>query len=73
MGGKTGFLVRDVAEMVRAIPRIDEIDRSAVRQHVEEHFSARVMTEKYVDIYRKVIDEFKRPEYVDDSLPQLIA
>jgi glycosyltransferase involved in cell wall biosynthesis len=53
--GKTGFLVHDVDEMVKFIPRIDEIDRAATRRHVDRHFSARVMAEKYVKIYRKVI------------------
>lgn len=52
--GKTGFLVQDVDEMVSFISRIDGIDRGVTRQHVEEHFSARVMAEKYMRIYQKV-------------------
>ena len=52
---KTGFLVHDVAEMVRFIPRIDEIDRNVTRMHVERNFSSRVMCEKYVKIYKNVI------------------
>jgi len=53
---KTGFLVHDVAEMVRFIPRIDEIDREVTRMHVERNFSARVMCKKYVKIYKNVIN-----------------
>ena len=53
--GNTGFLVQDVDEMVRFIPRIDEIDREVTRQHVEEHFSVRAMAEKYMRVYRQVI------------------
>jgi glycogen synthase len=56
---KTGFLVHDVKEMVRFIPRIDEIDRDVTRKHVEDNFSARVMAEKYVKIYKKVIEMAK--------------
>jgi glycosyltransferase involved in cell wall biosynthesis len=52
---KTGFLVHDVAEMVRFIPRIDEIDRNVTRMHVERNFSARAMAEKYVKVYKNVI------------------
>ena len=52
---KTGFLVHNVAEMVRFIPRIDEIDRNVTRMHVERNFSARAMTEKYMKIYKNVI------------------
>jgi glycosyltransferase involved in cell wall biosynthesis len=53
--GKTGFLVHDLDEMVRFIPRIDEIDRNYTRTYVEQHFSARIMAEKYTQIYHKVI------------------
>src|SRR5207248_8999204 len=52
---KTGFLVHDVAEMVRFIPRIDEIDRNVTRMHVERNYSSRVMSEKYVKDYKNVI------------------
>ena len=55
VSGKTGFLVHDVAEMTRCIPRIDEIDRDVVRQYVVEHFSARVMAENYLEVYRRVV------------------
>src|SRR5579863_1960309 len=48
---KTGFLVRDVDEMVHFISRIDEIDRETTRQYAEKHFSSRVMAEKYMKIY----------------------
>ena len=56
---KTGFLVQNVNEMVRFIPRIDEIDREVVRQYVERNFSVRVMSEKYVKIYSQVIKTAK--------------
>src|SRR5713226_7606106 len=70
---KTGFLVRDVDEMVRFIPRIDEIDREAIRMYVERNFSACVMAEKYVKIYDQVIKQAKgvpvRP-YLNVALSQ---
>jgi glycosyltransferase involved in cell wall biosynthesis len=52
---KTGFLVHDVKEMVKFIPRIDEIERNVTREYVEKNFSARAMAEKYVKVYKKVI------------------
>lgn len=52
---KSGFLVHDVDEMARFIPRIDEINREETREYVEKNFSARAMAEKYVKVYRKVI------------------
>ncbi len=51
----TGFLVKNVDEMVQSIPRIDEIDRETTRLHVERNFSAQVMAEKYTQVYKKVI------------------
>lgn len=68
---KTGFLVHDVDEMVRFIHRIDEIDRDVTRMYVEHNFSARVMAEKYVRIYKKVIKMSKEPSmpvFPDTSL-----
>lgn len=53
--GKSGFLVEDVDAMVQAIASIGTIDRSATRQHVEEHFSARVMAQNYTKVYQQVI------------------
>jgi glycosyltransferase involved in cell wall biosynthesis len=52
---KTGFLVHDVHEMIRFIPRIRELDRAVVRAYVERNFSVRVMAQKYVRLYKKVI------------------
>ena len=53
--GKNGFLVQNLAEMAEYIPRVDEIDRSALPTYVEQNFSAHVMEEKYENIYREVI------------------
>lgn len=51
----TGFLVKNLDEMVQSMPRIDEIDPETARLHVEHNFSARVMAEKYTQIYEKVM------------------
>ncbi len=51
----SGFLVRTVDEMVERISQIDTIDRDAVRMHFERNFSARVMAEKYTEVYKQVI------------------
>lgn len=55
VNGETGFLVNTLEEMVQCIPRIDEIDRGATRKHVEQNFSARTMTNKYIKIYEKLL------------------
>ncbi|GAC1567865.1 MAG: glycosyltransferase family 4 protein [Ktedonobacteraceae bacterium] len=53
--GVTGFLVQTLKEMVERIPDIDTIDRDVVREHIERNFSAKVMAEKYIDIYKQLI------------------
>jgi glycosyltransferase involved in cell wall biosynthesis len=55
--GRSGFLARNVDEMVKYIWQIDLLDRSTVRAYAEEHFSARVMAEQYIALYRKLMAE----------------
>lgn len=52
---KSGFLVEGVNEMAQYIGRIDELDRVAVRAHVQHHFTVRSMAENYMKVYKKVI------------------
>jgi glycosyltransferase involved in cell wall biosynthesis len=52
--GKTGFLVKNLDEMVECLERIDEIDREETRLHVERNFSAQVMAKKYIQVYKNV-------------------
>jgi glycosyltransferase involved in cell wall biosynthesis len=59
--GQTGFLVSNVAEAVRAVGRISEIDRRACRSRVQEHFSIETMVEGYERVYSTIFDlEAKR-------------
>ncbi len=53
--GRSGFLVQNVNEMAQCILRIDELDRMAVRAHVEHHFTAHAMAKKYTKVYERVI------------------
>ncbi len=57
--GETGFLVNNVDEMVSASKKINEIDRTAVRKYIEQNFSSQVMAKRYIEIYKKVIQEQK--------------
>jgi glycosyltransferase involved in cell wall biosynthesis len=54
----TGYLVPsgDVDGLVDAVKRADAIERSACRRHVERHFSAAAMVERYLACYRRVLD-----------------
>ncbi|MEK7540286.1 MAG: glycosyltransferase family 4 protein [Patescibacteria group bacterium] len=53
--GKTGFLVRTLSEMVRAIAKVHTLDRAACRQHIEQHFSADRMVTEYEEVYYQLL------------------
>ena len=54
--GVTGFLVDSVEDASKAIERIDEIDRVAVRQAVVERFTVDRMADAYLHLYRGILD-----------------
>lgn len=56
--GVTGFVVNTIPEMVRAMKKIDTIDRKKCRAWVEEKFSISAMVDAYEDAYEKIL--FKR-------------
>jgi glycosyltransferase involved in cell wall biosynthesis len=55
--GETGFLVHDIDGMVRAVHRVDRIDPQRCRRHVEENFSVQRMTEGYLAVYERILEE----------------
>jgi len=57
--GKTGFLVKTIPQMAKAIERIPEISRKDCREWVEKKFSVEKMTDGYEKIYRKIIKKYK--------------
>jgi len=57
--GETGFIVADLDEATAAVQRLDELDRSAARKHVEDHFSTERMTDGYLGVYQEVLRRFR--------------
>ena len=53
--GKTGFVVKNDKEMIKAIKNIDKIDRAECRKHVEENFTIEKMVDGYEKIYSRLI------------------
>lgn len=58
--GRTGFLVRDVAEMAAAIPRAGEIERETCRAFARQHFSFDRMVSRYVGTYEAIVRTARR-------------
>jgi glycosyltransferase involved in cell wall biosynthesis len=52
---KTGFVVKDIAEAIRAVKKIDQIKRQDCRQWVKKNFSQEVMVKNYEKLYYKLL------------------
>ncbi len=55
--GKTGFIVGDVDQMVRAVKKIPQINRRYCRKYSLQNFSAERMTDDYEKIYQRVLEK----------------
>ena len=53
--GVTGFLVDSLDAAVAAINRIGEIDRAACRAAISARFTADIMADRYLDLYRSIL------------------
>jgi hypothetical protein len=62
--GVSGFVVDDIESATKAVERLDELDRSAVRADFERRFSAERMAHDYLDVYERLISEYRRSHTV---------
>ena len=53
--GVTGFLSKEIDELVAAVGKIDSISREQCRREFEERFTSDVMIAKYERIYHRLI------------------
>jgi glycosyltransferase involved in cell wall biosynthesis len=53
--GETGFIVDSVESAVRAVARLDEIDRARCRAAFEQRFSATRMARDYLRVYETIL------------------
>jgi len=58
--GVTGFVVNTISEMVRAMKKIDTIDRKKCRAWVEQKFSVKAMVDGYEEVYERVLSKHRR-------------
>jgi glycosyltransferase involved in cell wall biosynthesis len=57
--GVTGFIVETIEDAVEAVEKIDDLDRTRVREVFEERFSAERMAHDYLSAYQQVIGQHK--------------
>lgn len=55
--GHDGFLVSNVEEAVEASELVPSIDRRNCRNTVKKRFTANIMVDNYIEVYRKIIHE----------------
>jgi glycosyltransferase involved in cell wall biosynthesis len=65
--GVTGFICDTEDEMVDAVKRIDEIDRSRCRSEAERRFSPAVMADAYERVYEQLIRQSPAPPADDQA------
>ena len=54
--GVTGFVVDNVDEMIQAVLKIDEIDRTIVREDCVNRFSLEYISNKYLQLFKKMLN-----------------
>jgi len=57
--GKTGFLVKNKEEMVKAVSKIGSINRRVCRKYVKRKFCLEKMVNKYEALYYKILKDKK--------------
>lgn len=55
--GKTGFIVKNINEMVKAIKKIDKIKREDCRMRVEKKFTIERMVSDYEKVYYQILSQ----------------
>jgi glycosyltransferase involved in cell wall biosynthesis len=59
--GRTGFLCRDVDDMVAAVTRLPSLDRRDCRSEFEQRFTVERMAAQYVQVYDELLREVEAP------------
>jgi glycosyltransferase involved in cell wall biosynthesis len=54
--GVSGFIVESIEEAVKAVNKINSLDRTMIREVFEKKFSSFIMTKNYVEIYEDLIN-----------------
>lgn len=57
--GKTGYIVNNTDQMVKAIKSIGEISREVCRKHVLDNFSVKKMVSGYEAVYKEILKDKK--------------
>ena len=59
VNGKTGFLVNSIEEAIKAVKKIDKINRAECRRWVEKKFTVDRMVDDYIKVYESILAKEK--------------
>jgi len=71
--GKNGFLVSSTDEAIKAVERVNRIDRMYCRKTVENNFTVDRMVEKYIDVYEQLLEMTNREDHRPWGFYQVLA
>lgn len=57
--GKSGFVVKTLKQMEKAVREVDQIDRAECRKYVEKRFSVEKMVDDYEKVYYKILKKHR--------------
>ena len=69
--GQSGFIVNTIEEAVKALEKVELLDRGRVRQLFEERFSVSSMTENYLRLYQNLIPKGKELTLLNRNIAQM--
>ncbi|KAI9870476.1 MAG: hypothetical protein M1830_004174, partial [Pleopsidium flavum] len=55
--GVSGFIVEDESSAIAAVERLHTLPRTKVRETFEKRFTTKIMAERYVHVYKKLIGQ----------------
>jgi glycosyltransferase involved in cell wall biosynthesis len=59
--GVTGFVFRDLEQMVNELPRVFGLDRRRVRDRAVARFGVQRMVDEYIAVYRRIVEVHRGP------------
>lgn len=54
---EVGFVCKDEDDYITAINKIEQIDRRKCRKYVENNFTHSIMTDNYLNLYKKILND----------------
>lgn len=71
--GVTGFIVYHLQEAIRAVGKLNNINRQTCRRNFEQYFSSQRMTNDYLQLYEQQIQQHKQSSRYERHSQSLMA